>query len=99
MTIGVDKGVRKANIENSMDELNELIGVRILEVKACKSDYGLDFLMLKTDKTWDTDGKPVYLIISQDAELNGGGFIGFANVEKKNSTWELVKPNDEKRGW
>jgi hypothetical protein len=95
-TIGLDKGVHKANLPNDLSELNELVGLRILEVKACKSDYGYDFTMLKTDKTWD-DGKPVYLIISQDAELNGGGYVGYANVEKQNSQWELVKFKDKKR--
>ena len=98
-TIGLDKGVYKANIENDIEELNSLIGSRILEVKACKSDYGFDFTMLKTDKTWEQDGKPVYLIISQDAELNGGGFIGFTNLEKKDSPFELVKFSDKKRGF
>tara|TARA_R100000781_G_scaffold103504_1_gene67125 strand:+ start:115 stop:414 length:300 start_codon:yes stop_codon:yes gene_type:complete len=94
---GLHKGVAKANICNHTDELNGLIGLKIVGVKACESDYGFDFLMLETDQTFE-NGKPVHLIVSQDAELNGGGYLGYADVSNEEN-WTIIKGNSKKRGW
>jgi hypothetical protein len=66
-----------ANPQNYKDELDALVGLTI-------TGYGYveeDFLVLKVEK----DGKPVTsehgeeiaLIVSRDAELNGGGYLGY----------------------
>ena len=93
----VHAGVNKANLCNHIDDLNGLVGLTIKKVKAYESDYGFDFLMLETDGKFDS-GKPVHLIISQDAELNGGGYVGYADTSDEEN-WKLIKGNVKKRGW
>lgn len=66
-----------ANPQNYKDELDALVGLTITGYGYVKED----FLVLKVEK----DGKPITsdhgeeiaLIVSRDAELNGGGYLGY----------------------
>jgi hypothetical protein len=65
---------------NSIDELDNLVGLTITGWKEVTIDWGHSFIMLKTDQKFDS-GEPVYLLLSQDAELNEGGYLGFVDSD------------------
>lgn len=63
---------------NSYDELNQLVGMKITGWKEVKIDWGHSFIMLETDSKFE-DSKTVYMLLSQDAECNEGGYIGLVD--------------------
>lgn len=62
------------------EELDSLKGVTITGWEIIDIDYGKPFIALKTNKKFE-DNETVYLIVSQDAELNGGGFVSFMDLK------------------
>lgn len=66
---------------NTKEELDNLIGVTILGWEQVDVDYGHSFIALKTNKKFDDSKTTVYLVIAEDAEFNGGGFIGYLGKE------------------
>ena len=62
------------------EELENLKGVTITGWEIIDIDYGKPFIALKTNQKFE-DNETVYLIISQDAELNGGGFVTFMDLK------------------
>ena len=68
-----------ANPQNAENELPPLIGCTITDYGYVQGDIG-DFLVLSIEKDGAPvmmDGEQVALIVSRDAELNGGGYIGW----------------------
>ena len=66
---------------NSSDELDHMIGVTIKGWQEVKIDWGHSFVLLETDKKFEDNGKTVYFCLSQDAEMNAGGYIGFVSKD------------------
>jgi len=81
-----------ANPQNAKYELDALIGLTITGYGYVNGDNN-DFLVLQVEK----DGRPITtdhgdelaLCISQDAELNGGGYVGIIDP----SEWEATVRN------
>jgi len=67
-------------MQNDKEELDSLIGMTIKGWSKVDIDYGHSFILLETNEKFD-NGKVVNLLISADAELNGGGFVGFTSKE------------------
>ena len=69
---------------NRTDELDELVGMKITGWKEVQIDWGHSFVLLETDAKFD-DNETVFLLLSQDAECNEGGYIGLVdkNYEKE----------------
>jgi len=65
---------------NSTDELDSLVGLTIKGWQEVKIDWGHSFVLLETNQKFE-DGKTVYLCLSQDAEMNAGGYIGFVSKD------------------
>lgn len=63
---------------NSIEELDSLVGLTIKGWKEVEIDWGHSFIMLETNQKFDS-GETVYLLLSQDAECNAGGYIGFVD--------------------
>lgn len=81
-----------ANPHNHKGELDQLLGLTITGYGYVNGDI-CDFLVLKVEK----DGRPITtdhgdelaLCISQDAELNGGGYVGFIDPTEFEATkWD-----------
>ena len=81
-----------ANPHNAKYELDQLVGLTITGYGYVNGDI-CDFLVLTVEK----DGEPITtdhgdelaLCISQDAELNGGGYVGFIDPTEFEATkWE-----------
>lgn len=78
-----------ANPHNAKGELDALVGLTITGYGYVNGDI-CDFLVLQVEK----DGKPITtdhgdelaLCISQDAEFNGGGYVGIIDP----SEWECT---------
>ena len=78
-----------ANPHNAKYELEQLVGLTITGYGYVNGDI-CDFPVLRVEK----DGKPITtdhgdelaLLISIDAELNGGGYVGFIDP----SEWEAT---------
>ena len=69
---------------NRTDELDELVGMKITGWKEVQIDWGHSFVLLETDAKFE-DNETVFLLLSQDAECNEGGYIGLVdkNYEKE----------------
>ena len=65
---------------NSTDELDSLVGLTIKGWQEVKIDWGHSFVLLETNQKFE-DGKTVYFCLSQDAEMNAGGYIGFVSED------------------
>lgn len=63
---------------NSIEELDSLVGLTIKGWKEVEIDWGHSFIMLETNQKFDS-GETVYLLLSQDAECNEGGYLGFVD--------------------
>ena len=63
---------------NTTEELDSLVGLTIKGWKEVSIDWGHSFIMLETNQNFDS-GETVYLLLSQDAECNEGGYIGFVD--------------------
>lgn len=83
---------KDANPHNHEKELDQLVGLTITGYGYVNGDI-CDFLVLTVEK----EGRPVTtehgdelaLCISQDAELNGGGYVGFIDPSEFEATkWE-----------
>ena len=68
-------------MQNDQEELDSLIGMTIKGWSKVDIDYGHSFILLETNEKFDNDEDFVNLLISADAELNGGGFVGFTSKE------------------
>lgn len=68
---------------NSIEELDSLVGLTIKGWKEVEIDWGHSFIMLETNQKFDS-GETVYLLLSQDAECNEGGYIGFVDSKFEN---------------
>lgn len=68
-------------MQNDKEELDSLIGMTIKGWSKVDIDYGHSFILLETNEKFD-NGKVVNLLISVDAELNGGGYVGFISKEQ-----------------
>lgn len=68
-------------MQNGKEELDSLIGMTIKGWSNVDIDYGHSFILLETNEKFD-NGKVVNLLISADAELNGGGYVGFISKEQ-----------------
>tara|TARA_B100000287_G_C20403784_1_gene690720 strand:- start:305 stop:574 length:270 start_codon:yes stop_codon:yes gene_type:complete len=78
-----------ANPQNAEFELPPLIGCTITDYGYVQGDIG-DFLVLTIAKDGEPvimDGEQVALIVSRDAELNGGGYIGWVTADTI-ETWD-----------
>mgnify|MGYP001158786474 FL=1 len=68
-------------MQNTVEELDSLKGLTIKGWSKVDIDYGHSFILLETNQKFD-NGKVVNLLISADAELNSGGYVGFISKEQ-----------------
>ena len=81
-----------ANPHNAKGELNLLLGLTITGYGYVNGDI-CDFLVLKVERDGEklttSHGDEIALCISQDAELNGGGYVGFIDPTEFEATkWD-----------
>ncbi len=78
-----------ANPHNAKGELDALVGLTITGYGYVNGDM-TDFLVLQVKKDGRTitteHGDELALCISQDAELNGGGYVGFIDPSEFEAT-------------
>lgn len=70
--------MNRLGTHNTTEELDSLIGMTIKGWKEVSVDYGHSFIMLETNSKFE-DNETVYMLISKDAELNGGGYVGLVD--------------------
>jgi len=81
-----------ANPHNAKFELEQLVGLTITGYGYVNGDI-CDFLVLQVEKNGKAitteHGDELALCISQDAELNGGGYVGFIDpTEFEATVWD-----------
>lgn len=66
--------------QNTKAELDQLVGLTITGWSEVQVDYAYSFILLKTNSKFE-DNKVAHILISQDAELNGGGYLAMVDKE------------------